>query len=444
MSIAATFDFLRRAAQTATIRTGRGFADFLTSRIVQATTEPSLLAAMERLLKSLGSDISYIGGEKMARFMAAAGGVEAPGLLSWLRAYPNMAAMIALLRNDDDYAAALASIQLPAAQVGDRGSAPPSRPWQIGISAICTSPLAHGADGKAGNATLFRRQQVLSTTGQVLDLPFYAGNAVRGQLRDILADHFIGALGLTVSRVRPPLALWFFHALYAGGVLEEGGGDAIKAVGNELGNNGTLRTEGVHRLRDHLPALSLLGVALGNRVLPGRLYAGDLRPRCREWGNGAIDAAELMEWTFLTRREDHEDHADNHSMIANTECLRTGTVLEGGIDLDTHAGDLERSALGCGLALLQQRGLLGAENRRGLGRVDMAISGAPDPALYLDWLAAEKPRILDYLAGIHATDTSGNDAILGAQRAAKSKPKGKPAKAAVAPEPFQDDSLAGL
>jgi hypothetical protein len=63
---------------------------------------------------------------------------------------------------------------------------------------------------------------------------------------------------------------------------------------------------------------------------------------------------------------------------------------------------IEQAALGRGLALLAARGMLGAENRRGLGRVRMEIEGAPDPAPYDAWLAENKQTILDYLTQIGA------------------------------------------
>jgi hypothetical protein len=249
---------------------------------------------------------------------------------------------------------------------------------------------------------LFRRIQVLATNGSSLELPYYAGNAVRGAVRDLLADHFLAAMGFPVDRAKPSVALWFFYALYSGGALEESS-DAQKALKKQLGDNGAVRADGVRAFRDHLPGLSLLGCALGNRVLPGRVQFADLRPVCAEWGTGTRPVAEIMTWEFLTRREDHEGHEENHSMIANTEVLRTGTELEGGIDMDDAMPEIERSALGCGLALLAKRGRLGAENRRGFGRVVLDVQGAPDALLYENWLAGKRPEILAYLENIGAT-----------------------------------------
>ncbi len=416
------FDFIRALKCASQTKNNINTDSFLASRITQACTEQTLIDMAERLCKSLDVSINYVAGDKLSAFMRVAANVEAgASILQWLRRHPLIAAMIITLRNDDDYIASLDSIELEDVHY-DSGTAPQRGVFQIPITARLLSPLAHGGDAKAGNATLFRRGQILSTTGQVLDLPFYAGNALRGQIRDLLADHFISALGLMPNRSAPPIALWFFHAIYAGGVLEDG--SAVKQVMQQLGLHGSIRADGVSRFREHLPALSALGVALGNRVLPGRLQVADLRPRCVEWATGDIPSAQLFEWTFLTRREDHEAHSDHHGMIANTECLRTGCVLDGGIDIDTHASDLERSAIGFGLELMTRRGMLGAENRRGLGQIDLSFENLPDSAPYLDFLRSEKDRIRAYLDEIGALDISQNETTLqrGADKKA-SKPK---------------------
>jgi hypothetical protein len=391
------------------LKVKRSFDDFFADRIVQSTSEPTLLDAIERLAKTMDSSIELVGGKRTAAFMASANSAQAPAILAWLRKHPRIAAMISALRNEDDYQVAVASIILPPVSSDEHTAIATQPSFDVAITAELLAPLAHGADGKAGNATLFRRRQVITPGGQVMELPFYAGNAIRGQIRDLLADHLLRSLGLIPRKDKPPVALWFFHVIYAGGVLEEQS-KIMAAISKELGKNGSLRTDGIRRIRDMLPSLSLLGSAIGNKVLPGRVYVNDLRPRCLEWGTGTITAAELMEWTFLTRREDYEGRTaeDEHTgMIANTECIKAGAVLTGGIDIDTHANDLERSSLGCGLALLKERGFLGAENRRGLGKVDLVIEGVPDQQPYLDWLENNQGEIKAYLTEIGAIHAPG-------------------------------------
>lgn len=397
-----------KAARSASgIKPGRNFADFFTDRLIIAATEPTVVAFFERLFAVLDCDVGFIGGDTLAGTMRAATSPAAPAMLAYIREYPRIIAMVSGLRDETDYSSALESIELQ--DPGEQGTAIAVPTYQTNIVADCLSPLAHGGDNKAGNATLFRRCQVISTTGAILSLPFYAGNAIRGQIRDLLAVHFLTSLGLSARRDKPAVNLWFFHALFAGGALDDG--KATKAIQKQLGGAGAVRTEGLHRFRDMLPGLSVLGCALGNRIVPGRVQFGDWLPHCSEWTLGDRPAAELMEWTFLTRREDHEGHAEgeHHGMIANTECLRTGTRLSGGLDLSEHTSEIEAGAIARGLMLLQKRGYLGAENRRGLGKVEIVITNPIDvppydPTPYDDHLANNKDAILDYLVEVGAID----------------------------------------
>lgn len=398
-TLQATLGMVRTISISSQMKTKRNFADFLSDRLAQATSEPTLLAAIERLAKLVDANLGEIYQSIFTDFLKVCGGDDAQAALEWLREYPRVAAMLTMLKQSE-YDEAIVPLDLPPSRQRG-GVAIHAARHQVGITATCLSPLAHGADTKAGNATLFRRMQVLSTTGAVLTLPFYAGNAVRGQIRDLLADDLVDSLGLTPRRDKPPLALWFFHALYAGGVLEENS-EAAKRIKAELGDNGSIKTKGIHEFRDTLPGLSLLGAALGNRILCGRAKFADLRPVCKQWGTGDTDLAQLFEWLYLTRREDHEEHTDHSGMIANTECLRAGTTLAGGVDLDCHANELERAALGRGLKLLKERGYLGAENRRGFGKVALSYENAPDPAPYETYLAEHQSAIIAYLERLGA------------------------------------------
>lgn len=263
------------------------------------------------------------------------------------------------------------------------------------------SPFAHGGDNKAGNATLFRRQDIMCQNGAVVSLPFYAGNAFRGSLRDILADDFIKSLGMVPRRDRPPVNLWFFHVLYAGGALEEAS-QATKSVIKKMGDNGAAKATGIYEFRDNLPNISLIGAAMGNRILSGRAMFADFRPQCKEYTTGDKPVDELFEWTFLTRHENHEDHEEHHGMIANTECLKAGIRMDGGIDMSEHISDLEKSALGRALEIVQGKGYLGAENRRGLGKVKIEYDNIPDSASYINYLKNNKDKIIDYLKEVDA------------------------------------------
>ena len=406
-----TLDMIRSVSKNHGMKIDRDFTNFLADRLVQATTQPSLLSMLEHLTARLNTQLEFVKGEKIVAFMQRANADDAPAVLNWLRENPRSVTMIVMQKKEEDYEACLKDLEgISAVSTQEKGTALQAAPHNISIKLTCLSPLAHGAEVKPGNATIFRRMQVLSTTGQVLSLPFYAGNAFRGQLRDVLADHFLRMLGLTPNKTDPPCHLWFFHALYAGGVLEENSEQA-KALSKKMGSSGTVRAEGIHEFRNMIPPLSLLGTALGNRIISGRVNICDFRPVCKEWNNGGtIPVRELFDWLYLTRREDHESHpADEKSsaMIVNTECLKAGVVLQGGIDLSDHITDLEASCLGMGLQLLQQTGYVGGENRRGFGRVLIEIEHALDATLYETYLTQNRSKILSYLEEIGGINAPG-------------------------------------
>jgi hypothetical protein len=401
-----TVKMLRETYGGAQIKTSRNFLDLFADRIRQAATEPTLLGFAERLQALVDAAASRMEGDTITAFIGSCAAPDAPAVLAWVRQYHRIAAMLAALKDEASMTEALATIEINQAGQQDPGHALPRNAFDIGMEVRCLTPLAHGGDAKAGNATIFRRMQILSTTGAVLSLPFYAGNAFRGMLRDALADHLLSALGLTPRRDKPPVALWFFHALYAGGALEEDSA-AQKAFSSRFGKAaGSLKTDALREFRDLLPATSLLGTALGNRILCGRVQFGDLRPRCREWGNGEPDAGALMEWVYLTRREDHEQHEEHSGMIATCECLKPGVRLEGGVDRDGHISVLELAALARGLLLIRDRGRLGAESRRDLGGVRIEYANLPDPRPYDDFLAQKKEYVLKYLTYLGAVHES--------------------------------------
>ncbi|MCK5615013.1 hypothetical protein KAR91_74815 [Candidatus Pacearchaeota archaeon] len=398
-----TVEIIRQIKNASKIKTKRNFMDFFSDRIRQAVTEVTLLKAIERLCNLTSVEITYIGKDRMLNFIKAASLPRSNDILNWLREYPNIAAMIAFM-DGNDARDAVEQIEMSVSKKKTPGTAILRKAFDINVVATCTTPLAHGGDTKAGNASLFRRMDVLSDTNYVLNLPYYAGNAIRGQVRDLLADHFLRALDIMPNKSRPPIELWFFHCLYAGGALEEV--SKSTAAISKIAGNTAQKAGGIKLIRDMMPALSLLGFAVGNRILSGRCSFGDWRPACKEWGypDVNVSAGDLIEWVFLTRREDHEGHDNdkNSSMIASTECLKIGTELRGGINISSHAIDVEKGALAKGLMLLQEIGHIGAENRRDLGGIKVEFEGLPDTVPYESFLIENKQDIIDFLKLIKA------------------------------------------
>lgn len=391
--------YVKEVGKARDINIHRGFSDFLADKIKQASTEKNLFLFFEKLCLLLNSNIDFIHNNVLVDFVSIPE-IEKKLLLRWIRSNYKLCAMLSNLKDENgDINVILENVEIDESSFGDKFAEQNLfQSYDVPILVKTQAPLAHGADTKSGNATLFRRMQVISSNGNIITLPFYAGNAFRGKMRDLLADHFLKSLDIDLKKPNS-LALWFFHVLFAGGCLEENSKHA-KAIGEKLGNNGASKAIGITEFRNIFASLSLLGTALGNRVISGRICVSDLKPKCIEWGNGTQDSESLFEWLYLTRREDNEGHQqnENSSMIANTECLKAGTVLEGGIDFHPQIIDLEKACLLKGLELMKDYGFLGAESRRGFGKViiDFSLKGI-ESSLYSDHLKENKEKIIAYM-----------------------------------------------
>lgn len=409
--VASLIDALQETTRGATIAPRRNAADFYADRLRVATTAgDNLLAVINRFTELLGSPV--LRGETVASVAKAAASEDAPALLAWLRDQPKVAIALTYVKRDErgpvlEAVADYTPQSAPPVQMRGR------RTFDITIRAEMESPLVHGDDKKAGNSTLFRRAKVRGGA----ELPYYAANAFVGQMRDLLAMHYLASLGFDPRRPKQ-LQIWAYHLLFSGGIMADG---AIpKAFERSLAGaaSGSINVDGNIRLRNMIPFFSMLG-GVGKYPMEGRIYVSDLRPECREWGNGNIPIVQLLDWRYITRRDDYEGkvsnaqvqdadlmtlfEAANTSMIVNVECLIEGTVLEGGIDLSRHITDLELSALARGLELMREYGYLGGKVHRGFGRVHLEYSGkALDPASYDRYLAERGDDIRAYLTEIGA------------------------------------------
>jgi hypothetical protein len=418
-------------SDASSVKNKRGYSDYFADKLRQSASESNLQRMLEKLCNLMECSSGYIVSKykkEFESFCKASSNEKSISVLKWLRNNTFLAIMTCLSKKvwdeeaktkdgkgkyvlNPEYYEIIKSFTIDDYSLS--GISPKQPDFDINFVVKCLSPLAHGGDVKAGNATLFRRMQVLSTEDEILELPFYAGNSLRGKMRDLLSDHFLKSLGLKANKTRPPIALWFFHSLYAGGALKSTDNSTKKII-KKLGNNGALDPKAIYEFRKNVPMLSLLGAAIGNRILEGRIHVSDLRPVCKQWGfeDSEIDVSDLFTWEFLTRREDHEEHEDNSSMIANSEVLKAGTYLRGGIDINNYISDLEISVLITGIELLQKKGYLGAENRRGFGNVEIKTDFHKDKLkensftsdLYKNFLMENKENIIEYMNSIGAIE----------------------------------------
>lgn len=342
---------------------------------------------------------------------------QGQAILTWIRGHIKIACTVARQHYKEDFAELIKSLawQSSVAVIGDKVAGLPTPEIPIRITAL--APLSHGADVKAGNNTLYRRMQIIAKNNGTLSLPYYAGNAFRGQMRDLLADHLLSTLGIGSVKLSP----WFHYAIYEGGSLSEvkskgkpASGptkETMKKIGE--GANSTLSTEKVNNFRDLLPLLSLFGCAIGNQMTEGRTDFLDYLPECPETGfSGKQPASQFTDWKFFTRRDDRAEGSedDNNAMIVNVETLKPGVVLIGGIDVRPRIKEIELACLHLGILEMIKVGTIGGMSRQGWGKVLMVADVHLDADPYLDFLKTNKATIVEYLVEIGAINVGAGNA----------------------------------
>ena len=405
----ATLQFLGQVFRHAGINARSGKYALFEARIRQAAAAPGLMAFCEQIMTLMQTQAMH---EDLLPAVIREASERGNSILWWIRENHRLASMLAHLsyRDPEAFDASLDALEIEAPPSPDEIAYQAPAP-DIRIALKLLSPLAHGSDEKCGNATLMRRRPIGPSA---VEIPYYAGNAFRGQMRDLLADHFLETLGLTPDHQRPPVALWFFHLLYAGGGLGAAAPTPARKAAGERANAVSLDDRAL--LRDMVPPLSLFGCAIGVSLLSGKFDALDFLPECAETGHDAPRANDLLMWEYGVRRDDLDaEHEDNQSMIAAFELLKPGVTLHGGINYRPNIREVEVTCLWAGLALMQEHGRIGAQTRRGWGLVEMEVEGVPVADLsvtpYTEWLTERRDELVAYLVGLGAVD--GGDWVAG-------------------------------
>lgn len=269
--------------------------------------------------------------------------------------------------------------------------------------ATALSQIHSGGDAQTGNRQLLRTEKIrLPDEGRFEDVPFVAGNSVRGHLRRLLAEDLLDRLDYTVTDER------LFHLLRAGGVLEKGGKAEIDV--------------GMRRdIRDAFPIIDLLGGSTGNQMFGGTVDIHHLTLVCRE-NNWRTEAESETSWhefvddVFQTRMHDNpddtgmdvdfgfdfdaeaDDAAGSQQMIYHFDALVPGTEFEHSVRFESYATDLARACCLHGLRLWQDEGVIGGMASSGLGRVEIAYDADLGEAdRYTEYVAEQGGEIIEAL-----------------------------------------------
>lgn len=235
------------------------------------------------------------------------------------------------------------------------------------------APVSHIGE-TASTGSYF--QTVLTDSGRV---PVITGNSVRGQLRDSMALHLLGAmsedslLGVKVSKDT-------FNILFSGGNI-----------------NGTMKddVEKAKRIRKHFPLVSLMGGGLGDMIMAGKLICSFAYPVCAETASitgieSGISWHNLIDEMEFTRTDDGkndqlflymEDAAEEKTAKASTQMRYSVQYMAAGTELVQDfifldgVTNLEKGAFYAGMMQWFKVPRLGGMAAKGFGLFDADLDG---------------------------------------------------------------------
>jgi len=257
------------------------------------------------------------------------------------------------------------------------------------------TPISHGSDEDFGMEQRLRTiEMTVRENGDLYheDIPVISGNSLRGQLRDLLAEDFLDRISTDDDPVEVGDTL--SNALWAGGSLERTAGP------------GKLNRRMLRGIREHVPPLSLLGTAISDQVVEGRLNMGMLTPIATETESytgreSDHSVFEFVDETFYTRMDDRlggrQGDEDAQQMKYTVQILTPGTRFDHWMALEG-ASEVERACLGHAMDLFAASPHVGGQKAIGHGEVDFEYDdGLPDAQPYLDFVADNRDEIREFV-----------------------------------------------
>ena len=248
--------------------------------------------------------------------------------------------------------------------------------------------LHHGGNIKTGSQSMLRRIKFYAN-GKFVEIPYISGNAMRGRLRRLGMGDLLQRLGYEMENLR------LHHILFSGGTLT--------TVSTK--DTGTIDFDLRRKVQEYLPMISLFGTAMGNQIMAGKLVVGNMVPVCKELGTGEYSVNEFLDWTYQTRKDDlhleREEDEQAQQMLYEFEVFVPGTVFEHSFTL-LQPDELELSAFGHLMKLLEDSPFVGAMAAVGMGKIKLDYEEFPKPDMYLEFLNQKKDEITEVLRDIES------------------------------------------
>lgn len=277
------------------------------------------------------------------------------------------------------------------------------------IDILAQSSIVHREDYSTvgtDNFALFRREKIITPTGDVTQVPIVSGSSFRGILRRIGEALTANVLNYEDAALPIPAA----HLLSNGGRLAK--------------SARPLTDEEERSLKALIPQIAVFGGAASGRIMSGLLTVGKVLPEIAELAHllprpprtTALPAAVLgvAEESF-THLSDHRTDT-SHSPIVDSdetssplgrfgiETLPAGTRLQTWVRLD-NATTLQAAFLRDVLAEFALRGHLGGRIAAGHGQVTATVSATVLrghlPADDADWAAELNASRQDAISALH-------------------------------------------
>lgn len=257
------------------------------------------------------------------------------------------------------------------------------------------SPIHSGSDENNGNDKGLRTIIYNLPTGPE-EVPVVSGNAIRGVLRRLIMADLLEQVGFQPTDAKGQVRL--YHSLFAGGTLEQ--------VAEK--DSGYIDLALKKQIREIIPPLALLGTALRNQMLEGKLDVAYAIPRAKELAvllrnpeGITATLGDLRKQTFNTRRDEmaqdaKEQDGSSSQMLHTWWYIPPGTEFQHGCTL-LNPSPVEAACLGRMIDLWLERPRLGAKAGTGNADVRLSYPEKPDAQPYLDFIASRKDDILKML-----------------------------------------------
>jgi hypothetical protein len=248
------------------------------------------------------------------------------------------------------------------------------------IDVLARSSIMHREDYTAAgtdNFALFRREKIITPTGEVMQIPIVSGSSFRGILRRIGEALTAGVLDYENAALPIPAA----HLLTNGGRLAK--------------SARPLTDEEERRLKTLLPQIAVFGGAASGRIMSGLLTVGKVLPEFAELahilprpprvdlrphidGVAEESFSHLSDHRTTSDQPPYTDLDENSSPLGRfgVETLPAGTRLQTWVRL-TNATAIQAAFVRDVLGAFANHGHLGGRVAAGHGRITATVTANP-------------------------------------------------------------------